>query len=122
MEIIIYFFIILIAVVIGSFIGAVTYRIPRGLGIVYGRSFCDHCHEPLGWIQNVPLFSYLVLNGKSFCCHKKISPRYFLIEFVTIIAAVYLYSVVSVYLFLIYFVLFLLCLSVLVIDLEHQFI
>lgn len=122
MEIVIYFFIILIAAVIGSFIGAVTYRLPRGLGIVYGRSFCDHCHKPLGWIQNVPLFSYLVLAGKSFCCGKKISPRYFLIEFATVTVALFLYSVVSVYLFLIYFVLFLLCLSILVIDLEHQFI
>lgn len=122
MEIIIYFFIVLIAAVIGSFIGAITYRMPRGLGIVYGRSFCDDCHKPLGWVQNVPLISYLILGGKSYCCQKKISIRYFLIEFATVIAAIYLYSIVSFYFFLIYFILFLLCLSVLVIDLEHQLI
>jgi leader peptidase (prepilin peptidase)/N-methyltransferase len=122
MSLVIYFIVILVGSVFGSFVGALTYRLPRGLGIVYGRSFCDNCKKPLGWIHNIPVFSYLVQRGLSSCCHKKLSIRYFLIESFSAFAAFYLYINYAPLEFLVYFVLFLLVLSVLVIDVEHQYI
>lgn len=78
-------FIFLLGLCIGSFIAAYTYRLPRNISIAKGRSFCDSCHKPLSWKDNIPLFSYLLLRGKSRCCKVKISPRYPLLELSTAI-------------------------------------
>lgn len=57
-----------------------TYRLPKGISTAKGRSVCDHCGTPLSWHDNIPLFSFLVLGGRSRCCSKPISKRYFWIE------------------------------------------
>ena len=36
------------------------------------RSFCDYCGRQLNWYENVPVFSWLILKGKTKCCHKKL--------------------------------------------------
>ncbi|MBU0569802.1 prepilin peptidase, partial [Patescibacteria group bacterium] len=113
----------LFALVIGSFVGALTYRIPKGVGFLKGRSFCDKCKKSLPWYTNIPIFSYIFLKGKSLCCGKKISPRYPLIELTSFLGAVFLYFLFPVFsLFIIYYSLFIVLLAILVIDLEHQFI
>jgi leader peptidase (prepilin peptidase)/N-methyltransferase len=117
----------LIGLLVGSFISAVSYRIPRNLGFVKGRSFCDSCKKDLFWYDNIPLFSYLFYRGKSRCCSKKISIRYPLIELFTAFGFVILYlsSLSPIYYpagasfaYILYTVSFI----VLVIDLEHQII
>lgn len=112
----IYILLVLLGLVFGSFVSAITYRIPRGLGFIYGRSFCDFCKAELKWYDNIPLFSFLFYRGKSRCCIKKISIRYLLIEIASALGVVILYPN---YLFLI---LFFLTFSILIIDLEHQII
>lgn len=104
----------ILGLIIGSFISAVTYRIPRNLNFVYGRSFCDSCKKDLFWYDNIPLFSYIYYKGKSRCCSKKISIRYPLIELASAIGIITLSPI--------YYLLFILCLSIFVIDLEHQII
>lgn len=76
---------ILIAVglITGSFLGALTYRLPRGESILSGRSKCDHCHSTIAWRDNIPLLAYLYLQGKCRRCGKKISLRYPAIELTT---------------------------------------
>lgn len=106
--------IFLLGLIIGSFISAITYRIPRELQFVKGRSFCDSCKTKLSWYDNIPLFSYLFYLGKSRCCGKKISIRYPLIELASALGIILLSPI--------YYVLYLLCLSIFVIDLEHQII
>ena len=64
----------------GSFLGMLTYRLPRSLNLG-GRSYCDHCKRKLSWRENLPLISYLVF--KKCRCGKKIPSRYALIEAVT---------------------------------------
>lgn len=108
-----------LGLVIGSFISAVTYRIPRGLGFVKGRSFCDSCKSNLLWYDNIPLISFLFYRGKSRCCEKKISFRYPLIEIATVIVFVALYFLSPSPM---YYVLFIVLLVILIIDLEHQII
>ncbi len=115
----IYLILTLLGLLIGSFISAITYRIPRGLGFVKGRSFCDNCKTNLRWYDNIPLFSFLLLGGKSNCCGQKISVRYPLIEVTTAIGfiSLYLYSFSF-----IYYLLFTISLVIFVIDLEYQII
>ena len=111
--------IFLLGLIIGSFISAITYRIPRNLGFIKGRSFCDNCKKELTWYDNIPLFSYLLYFGKSRCCNKKISIRYPLIELVSAIGFVVLYlSSLSP----IYYILYTSSLAIFIIDLEHQII
>lgn len=109
----------LLGLIIGSFVSVVTYRIPRNLGFIKGRSFCDNCKKDLFWYDNVPLFSYIFYLGKSRCCSKKISIRYPLIEVSTAVCFVVLYlSSLSP----LYYVLCTISLAIFIIDLEHQII
>lgn len=109
-----FYLIIILGFLIGSFISAVTYRIPRNLGFIKGRSFCDSCKKELTWYDNIPLFSYLFYLGKSRCCGKKISIRYPLIELASAIGIIFLSPI--------NYLLFVLCLCIFIIDLEYQII
>ncbi|KKT87523.1 MAG: Type 4 prepilin-like protein leader peptide-processing enzyme, partial [Parcubacteria group bacterium GW2011_GWB1_45_10] len=74
-----------LGLVFGSFLGAWTWRSPRGIKISSGRSVCANCRKPLRWHENVPLVSYIVLGARCKRCRRKISSRYPLIEFSTLI-------------------------------------
>lgn len=118
-----FFFIALFGLVTGSFVGALTWRLPRDLKFTTGRSFCDNCKKPLPWFVNVPIFSYIFLAGRSYCCKKRISIRYPLIETSSLIGALFLFArFPNPFLFILYYLLFLVTLAVLVIDLENQYI
>ena len=114
-----YVLLVLLGLVVGSFVSAITYRIPRGLGFVKGRSFCDNCKKELRWFDNIPLFSFLFYGGAARCCKKRISIRYPLIELATLLGVVVVWFLSS---SLVIVVLYLLTLTVLIIDLEHQYI
>jgi len=113
------FLLTLFGLAVSSFIAAFTYRIVRNINFVKGRSFCDFCGKSLPWYHNIPLFSYVFLKGKSACCGKKISPRYFLIELVGGIGTPLVYYFSGNVLLVI---LFLLLLTIFVIDFENQII
>lgn len=68
---------------IGSFLNVCIYRIPAGLSIVYPASRCPHCETPIRWWQNVPIASWLFLRGKCSVCKAKISVRYLIVEVLT---------------------------------------
>lgn len=78
--------VLFLGLAVGSFIGALTYRIPRGISIATGRSFCPHCKHQIAWYDNIPLLSYFLLKGCCRYCKKKISIRYPLIEGLTALA------------------------------------
>jgi prepilin signal peptidase PulO-like enzyme (type II secretory pathway) len=109
-------FLLVFGLIIGSFLGALTYRYPRGLSVATGRSFCPKCKKQIGWMENVPVASYIILGGKCSGCKKRISLRYPLIEIATglgfwiIGANVYALTI------------FCLLIAIFVIDLEHQII
>lgn len=118
-----YTLLVLLGLVIGSFVSAVSYRIPRGIGFVTGRSFCDNCKKELYWYDNIPIFSFLFYRGKSRCCNKKISIRYPLIEISMAIGFVLLYLNFGFsILHSTYYILLILTMSIFIIDLEHQII
>ena len=73
-------FFIILGAIIGSFLAALTWRWPHGMSIFDGRSVCPKCKHQIRAIDNVPIFSFLMLGGKCRNCDKKISKRYFIIE------------------------------------------
>jgi leader peptidase (prepilin peptidase)/N-methyltransferase len=66
--------------ILGSFVTVVGHRVPRGESIVGPRSRCATCGTQIAAYDNVPLFSWLLLRGRSRCCGERISPRYPLTE------------------------------------------
>lgn len=64
----------------GSFLNVVTHRLPREESVVSPRSRCPHCGKPIGWRDNFPVVSWLLLRGRGRCCRKPISARYPLVE------------------------------------------
>lgn len=68
---------------IGSFLNVVIYRMPRDLSLGKPRhSFCPSCNHRLGWLDMIPLFSWLIQGGRCRYCAEKISSRYFFVELV----------------------------------------
>lgn len=78
----------------GSFISMLSYRLPLNLDIFYQRSHCTSCKQNLGFLDLVPLFSWLANNGKCRYCGAKIHFRYPLIEIST--AFLFLFTVISI--------------------------
>lgn len=70
----------LLGLILGSFIAAVTVRMPRDEDIVFGRSRCMSCGATLKPWQLVPLFSWVIQRGRCGMCGAAVSPRYLLIE------------------------------------------
>ncbi len=100
----------------GSFISGLSYRYPRRLSNLKGRSFCDNCKKRISWYDNIPLFSFLLLGGKCRNCKKRISWRYPLIELSTAIG----FSLIG---FNIYSLLIFSLLEIIfIIDFEHKII
>lgn len=80
MNVIIYIFTFLIGITFGSFFTLAVYRIPLGKDITHERSFCPNCNHKLGFLDLIPIFSYIFLGGKCRYCKQKIRPRYLLLE------------------------------------------
>lgn len=66
--------------IVGSFLGLISLRLPRGEGIVGGRSRCDDCGTTLAPWWFVPVFSFLVSRGRCAGCGGEIPRRYPLME------------------------------------------
>lgn len=72
-----------LGLVFGSFFSAISWRIPRDISFVKGRSICPVCKKQIAWYDNIPLLSFVFLLGKCRHCHKRISIRYPITELVT---------------------------------------
>lgn len=68
--------------IIGSFINALSYRLPRGISMVKPRSSCPSCKAVLGVRDLVPIASYLWHRGSCAHCGVKIGKRYLMIELI----------------------------------------
>ena len=79
-DIIFYIMIFILGTVFGSFFTLAIYRIPKKQDIVHTHSYCPNCNHKLGFLDLIPVFSYLFLGAKCRYCKEKIRPRYFIIE------------------------------------------
>ncbi len=71
----------------GSFLNVVIYRMPRDKSVVGGRSMCPKCQSTIGWFDNIPMVSWMLLRGKCRKCSWKIPGRYPLVEALSAAAA-----------------------------------
>ncbi|MBW1709325.1 MAG: prepilin peptidase [Deltaproteobacteria bacterium] len=77
---VIYVFIFVFGACLGSFINVVIHRLPRELSLVRPHSMCPQCGAQIAWYDNLPLLSYLILQGRCRKCGASIAPRYFIVE------------------------------------------
>jgi leader peptidase (prepilin peptidase)/N-methyltransferase len=75
--------ILFLGLILGSFVNVCIHRIPKKKSIIFPGSHCMSCNEPISPRDNIPVFSYLLLNGKCRQCAKSISAIYPIIELVT---------------------------------------
>ena len=68
---------------IGSFLNVVIYRVPLHQSIASPPSACPNCTAPITPLDNIPVFSWLLLRGRCRTCAAPISLRYPIVELVT---------------------------------------
>lgn len=83
MDIILYIIIFITGILFGSFYTLSVHRIPKKQDIIHTHSYCPKCDHKLGFLDLIPLFSYIFLRGKCRYCKEKIRPRYFIIEIIS---------------------------------------
>lgn len=85
-------FSIIFGLILGSFINVCIYRIPISVSIIHPPSSCPHCESRIRFYDNIPLISYLFLFGKCRHCHQHISWQYPLVESLTCILSLALFT------------------------------
>lgn len=87
MEVVFSVFAFAMGAIVGSFLNACIYRLPREIPLDKPkRSFCTSCDAMIPWYHNLPLISWVVLRGKCAKCGAKFSMRYWWIELLTAVA------------------------------------
>jgi len=66
------FVLLLVAPVIGSFLGAMAVRIPEGRPVLFARSQCDTCGRVLSPSELIPIASFVLLKGRCRGCRAPI--------------------------------------------------
>lgn len=124
MDIFLSIFSFLFGAIVGSFLNALIYRLPREINIAHPRSSCPHCGKLIYWYENIPILSYVFLKGRCSNCHEKISIQYPLIEFGCGVVALLIspknYSIQEIYSFVFFFTVFAAFLVHFIVDLKHQ--
>ena len=124
---------ILLGGLFGSFATAMIYRLPRNIPIAFGdkskqggkgdgaaRSYCLRCNHQLGFLDLIPMVSYLFLKGRCRHCGAAYGRSYFLVECMSILltfAALFYYGLSAST--LLYVASIPVLLSLIAIDLEH---
>jgi len=107
------FFVFILGLVVGSFLNSVIYRLytkesfllastPRQRAKLplyrwwgFQRSYCPECKHELAWCDLIPVFSFIILKGRCRYCRKPISWQYPLVELVTGILFIFVFSYCS---------------------------
>ncbi len=79
-TIIVYIFIFLFGITIGSFLNVCIYRLPKEESLIKQNSHCMTCGAQIKRYDLIPVFSWLILRGKCRSCGAPISPRYCIVE------------------------------------------
>ncbi len=120
---IIWLFIFLFGLCIGSFLNCLIYRMEEGKSL-NGRSFCPHCKHTLSWQDLFPIFSFIFLRGKCRHCHKKISIQYPLVELATGLVFLLVFNFLALDFLKLVFIFYILSVLIIIFiyDLKHYII
>ena len=83
MAALIFINIFILGLIFGSLLNTIIYRLRTEEDFVSGRSACPSCGHSLSWDDLIPVFSFLILEGKCRYCKKPISWQYPLVELAT---------------------------------------
>jgi leader peptidase (prepilin peptidase)/N-methyltransferase len=128
--------VLLFGLVLGSFLNVVIYRLPADESIVFPPSYCPSCETPIRWYDNIPVLSWLILDGECRECGDPISLQYPVVELLTSALSVALwikvvltgpsaegiFSPATVSVFVLYAVFIYLLVAISFIDLEHMIV
>ena len=78
----------------GSFLNVVIHRLPAGASLLHPASHCPSCGTPLKAWHNIPVLSWAILGRKCGFCGTPISVRYPLVEGVTGLFAMAIWTLV----------------------------
>jgi leader peptidase (prepilin peptidase) / N-methyltransferase len=81
--VIVFIYLFVCGLILGSFYNVVGLRIPLGNSIIVPRSACPTCGHQLKAIELIPVFSYMIQNGECRGCQSRISPIYPTFELLT---------------------------------------
>ena len=73
-------FAVLAGMAAASFIGSLSYRVPRGISIISPPSYCPRCGRPIKPYDLIPVVSYLLLRGRCRFCGAGVPIQYFAAE------------------------------------------
>ncbi|MEO0293582.1 MAG: prepilin peptidase [candidate division WOR-3 bacterium] len=90
MKILLGIFFFSLGAAFGSFFNVIIYRLPKGISLINPPSHCPNCGEKIRWRDNLPILSYVILNGKCRNCKFDIPITYLLVEILS--AFFFLYS------------------------------
>ena len=109
---------------VGSFLNVVIFRLPdEEQSVVFPASHCPKCGTNLRWCENIPIFSYIALQGKCRTCKEPISLQYPVVELCMALLSLALYHQVGLSFLLPFYFLFLAALLVIIfIDIHLQII
>ena len=101
----------ILGLLVGSFLNVVIHRLPKmmehdwlaqcaelrgeqapeaeSISLLKPRSRCPQCSHSITALENIPLFSWLILRGKCSSCGTSISPRYPIVEALTALITAY---------------------------------
>lgn len=82
----------ILGLAVGSFLNVLIDRLPHNISVIKGRSQCDRCRHQLSWLDLIPLFSFVMLGRKCRYCYKSISWYYPIVESITAISFICIYS------------------------------
>ena len=114
------FLIFVFGICLGSFVNVCIHRLPKNKQIINGRSFCPKCKKKINWYDNLPIISFLFLSGKCRKCKKVIPIRYLIVELITGIIFLLIYSSLDNFSSIIFLsILSLIFITIFFIDLEN---
>ena len=109
--------------IVGSFLNVCIHRMPKSESIVWPRSHCPKCQKRIPGYDNIPFISYILLKGKCRFCKEKISLRYPLVELLTALLTVALFSSFGLsYGFFLYMVMLWGLIIATFVDIQHRII
>lgn len=82
-TIIVYTFIFIFGICIGSFLNVCIHRIPNSKSIFFPGSMCPKCGTSIRFYDNIPVISFLILMGKCRSCGTRIPIRYPMVELIS---------------------------------------